>query len=458
METKDIEEKKCNWAEEEFRGVDFGDVRLKKRVILLADSLSNYPLSPINQASEDSASTKAAYRFFGNGKVDSSKIMSGHIRQTVSRAREESVILAIQDTSYLNYSKHKKTTGLGSIGSEGVDGLIMHSTLACTTQGLPLGLLTHKCWGRDGLISDKMSRKEADSRPFCKKESYKWFDSVNEISKLNLGIEKVVHIADRESDIYEFLRESHRINAHYVIRANHDRKVILDTSCTINEAIESSPVRAILETKVPNNKAPVILECRFIKTAISEPLRIKSCEREPLESWIIRITQTNAKAGEEPLEWTLLTNIPIKTIEDAIEKIQWYKLRWRIEEFHKILKSGCKIEECRLQSAEKLKRFIALFSIIAWRIFWMTHLGRINPQADATVILTKNEIQTLRTLKKFKDKLVKVKKLTVKKAITFIAMLGGYLNRKNDPPPGNTVLWRGWQRLSAMTEMYESMI
>jgi Transposase Tn5 dimerisation domain len=140
-----------------------------------------------------------------------------------------------------------------------------------------------------------------------------------------------------------------------------------------------------------------------------------------------------------------------------VERISWYRRRWSIEEFHKVLKSGCVVEKSRLQTAERLKRYIALLCVIAWRIFWLVHIQRANPGASAEVALTQAEIGVLRSLKRFSGRFTPTS-MTVRQAVIAIACLGGYLNRKNDPPPGPTAVWRGWQRLASMSELYESLV
>jgi Transposase Tn5 dimerisation domain len=155
----------------------------------------------------------------------------------------------------------------------------------------------------------------------------------------------------------------------------------------------------------------------------------------------------------------LLTNVPVTSLDHAVERVSWYRRRWSIEEFHKVLKSGCMVEKSRLQTAERLKRYIALLCVIAWRIFWLVHIQRADPGAPAEVALTRAEIGTLRSLKRFTGRFQQSTAMTVRQAVIAIACLGGYLNRKNDPPPpGAITVWRGWQRLASMSELYESIV
>jgi hypothetical protein len=455
-EAREVHRADDGWTKSELEKVDLGDCRLERRLRSVAEDLSRQPEYPINVASTDAAATKAAYRLFDNERVTADKILSCHRKKTLSRMQHESVVLAIQDTSYFNFTKHKKTKGLGPIGdsSAAVQGLILHSTFAVTPSGVPLGVLSQDCWAREGFINSDVS---AD-RPFVEKESFKWVKALREVTSLPTAkTTTVVHVADRECDLYEFLREAHGINAKYLIRACQDRCLESTEYEHIQEYLKNLQPQALIEIDVPTQKRKATLEVRFSSITIKAPSRIAKVERLPVDCWVVHISEPNPPPGFEPLSWTLLTNMPVTTVEQALLKISWYRRRWAIEEFHKILKSGCAVEDCRLQTAERLKRYIALFCLIAWRIFWMVHISRADPSAPAQVVLTNTEIMTICSLERFSDKKLSPHRMTVRQAILAIAALGGHLARKLDPPPGCTALWRGWQRLASMTELYESI-
>lgn len=465
METSDGQEDingaDSGWAESEMEGVDLSDARLERRLIRVAEELSGQPEYPINQASEDVAATKAAYRLFDNERVTAEGILSPHRDKTLLRMRDEPVVLAIQDTSFFNFSSHRKTQGLGPIGdsSAKLQGLLLHSTLAVTPKGLPLGLLWQRCWAREGF---RESPEAHEDLPIEEKESYRWVEALRDTAKLISAPREgsmLVTVADRESDIYEFLLEAQRLDAKYVIRACHNRRLDSDGVNYIQEALTGIKPQAEIELDVPTQNRRAVLRVTFVPITLRPPDRITTSKQKlQVSCWAIKTQEVHPPQGKDPLSWTLLTNISVASVDSAIEKIHWYRRRWAIEEFHKILKSGCSIEDCRLQTAERLRRYIALFCIIAWRIFWMVHIKRADPSAPADIVLTKTEIGTLCSLKRFKSKIPNLNKLAVKHAVIAVACLGGYLNRRNDPPPGPTVLWRGWQRLSSMAELYESIV
>jgi hypothetical protein len=449
----------AGWAQFELGGVSLGDARLERRLRRVAEELSTQPQYPINQASPDVAAAKAAYRLFDNEKVTSEKVFSAHQERTVARMRAEPVVLAVQDTTFLDYSGHKKTRGLGPIGNNGtavkLQGLVLHSTLAVTPKGLPLGLLSHRCWTREGFCHSERTR---DQRAFSDKESSKWVGALEEVSSLSIATEtQVVHVADRESDIYYFLCAAHEAKAHYLVRSCCDRPLVGDECGTMREQLAQRPADGVVEMEIPSLKRRAQLEVRFASITVRPPHRVPVAKKVPLRCWVVQVVEMEPPPKETPLSWTLLTNVAVTTLDEAIERLSWYRRRWAIEEFHKVLKSGCTVEDCRLQTGERLKRYVALLSIVAWRIFWMVHIARADPQAPATVVLSQSEVETLCSLERFKERLPPPDKLTVKKALAAIGALGGHLLRKNDPPPGTEAVWRGWQRLASMVELYESM-
>lgn len=218
------------WSEWEFERVNLGDKRLNTRLKQLAEDLSSAPAAPINQASQDWAATKAAYRFFQNDKVTSEQILSPHQARTVERMKQEPVVLAIQDTSYLNFSTHKQTQGLGPIGDRrsASVGLVTHNILAVTPQGLPLGLLHQTGWARAGY--NQQSERERKNTSIEQKESYRWIRGIEFVQNLKPENVRVITVCDRESDIYECFVAAERCHGEFVIRAAWNRH-LKDSEC-----------------------------------------------------------------------------------------------------------------------------------------------------------------------------------------------------------------------------------
>jgi hypothetical protein len=463
MEGMKGDEWKCDqgWVEHELGEADFGDVRLTKRLLKVGEDLSLRPQVPINHASEDWAATKAAYRLFSNERVSSEELFSVHRKRTCERLSQEEVVLAIQDTTYLNYNTREKCEGLGYIGEENLKGVIIHNTLAVTPLGLPLGLLEQKKYTR--LKLKRLKESERQNTPIEEKESFRWIEALRATVGYTNGAKKVISVCDREGDIYEFLMEAHNLQANYLVRSSSPRQILDDNSMNIVEAVEKRPSAGTLDVKIPSREGrkgrTAKLEVRYVSTTLSPPHRspaARSMELMPLRVSIVLVSEPEPPEGAAPLRWILLTNMEVSTFEEAVEKIHWYKARWHIETYHKVLKSGCKVEDCRLQTIEALLLYLTMFGIIAWRIYWFTHVSRTNPTAPARAILAKTELEALSMLAGRKTK-TKLEIKNARMAVIEIAKLGGFLARKHDGHPGPTVIWRGWTRLSDATEMFETM-
>lgn len=443
------------WSVREFDGLDLGDARLNRRLLTLAEAFGAQPQAPINQASADWQDTKAAYAFFANSHALPTEILAPHQQRTLERMAAHPLVLAIQDTTFLNYTHHPATSGLGPIGA-GQRGLVMHSTLVATPQGLPLGVLDLSIWARP---EPRPTTKRAKQRPISDKESHKWLTALRETVSLTPSETRLVTIADREADIFEFLAEADELQAEYVIRAAQDRRLkgevsLLWAHMAKQQVIGTVTVEVVAKRGQAARQAE--LQVRVARVTLQPPQRPTDDPGvwlEPLNLWALWFHESVAADGVEPLDWLLLTNVPIQCWQDATERMSWYCRRWLIEVWHKTLKSGCTIEECRLESAERLKPYLTLMSIIAWRLFWLTHINRQEPEACCTTILADHEWKALYTAIHRRATLPATPP-TVRQAVRWIAQLGGFLGRKGDGEPGSTTIWRGWSRLADMADLY----
>jgi hypothetical protein len=446
----------AGWAESEFRNVDFGDQRLTRRLIRVAEDLSGRPLAPINQASEDWAATKGAYRLFSNEKVEEEELFVVHQERTRQRVSGLEVLLAIQDTTYLNYSDHENCEGLGYIGTENLKGIVLHHTLAVTPEGLPLGLLTQKKTTRIEL--KRFSPEVRSKLPIEEKESFRWIESLRETVSYTTGAKKVVTICDREGDIFDFFQEAEQLRTHYLVRVLTNRLVLHDKERkSLEEAVASCQPAGLLQVKIPAREGQkgrtATVAVRYTQVSLKNPRR-RSFE-ESFPAYAILVTEVEPPVGIQPLHWLLLTNVEVNSLEDAAERVCWYRARWHIETYHKVLKSGCRVEDCRLEHIDRLTLYLTMMGIIAWRIYWFTHISRTEPNAPATVVLAPTELEALSRLAGRKKKII-VEIKTALHAVREVAKLGGFLARRHDGHPGPTVIWRGWQRLSDATEMWET--
>lgn len=447
------------WSKEEFENINFGDKRIDKRFQKVSEKLSEKPTFSINQACGIWADTKAAYRLFGNEKVTKEKILKSHQKLTLERMKSQKIVLVIQDTTYLDFTKHKNKKDIGPIGTEEQDiqGLLMHTALAETVTGLPLGILCQDIWVRSS--EETGHRKKRKELPIEEKESNKWLKSLEESEKLRPQDTTFVTICDRESDIYEFFVKARELDSKILVRAAQNRKLSGETS-NLWEHLESQALKGKIEIEVTARekakRRKAILEVRFATVTLSPPKSLKAPEKERLGTITIDAIlakEINAPDKVEPLEWLLLTNVTVHSYEDALERLEWYKRRWDIEVYHKVIKSGCKVEDCRLQTTDKLMPYITLCCIIAWRLLWMTKINKEQPTAPCTVILDEHEWEAL-YIKVHRTKKLPENLPTVREVIRWIGQLGGFLGRKCDKEPGITVIWRGWERLNEISSIW----
>ena len=449
----------AGWSKEEFKNINIGDKRIDKRFHKVTEQLSETPTKSINQSCKCWADTKAAYRLFGNEKVTKEKILGSHQKLTIERIKSQKRVLLIQDTTYLDFTNHKKKFGLGPIGTDAqnIQGVILHSTLAETETGLPLGVLNQEIWVRNN--EEKGHKEKRKELPIEEKESNKWLSSLDKSEKMKPEGVEFVTVCDREADVYEFFIKARELKSKILIRASQDRK-LSEESCKLWEHMESQDIKGRLEIEVPKKdkqkKRKAILAVRYGTITLNPPKHLKASEKKRLGTVTIDAIlaqEINAPGNVTPLEWMLLTNVAVQTFEDAIERLSWYKRRWDIEVYHKVIKSGCCVENCRLQRLDRLIPYITLNCIIAWRLLWMTKINIEEPDAPCIAVLDEHEWRAL-YVNIHSTKVLPEKLPTVREVIRWIGQLGGFLARKGDKEPGITAIWRGWERLHDIAHMW----
>lgn len=446
------------WMDKENAACNFRDERLKKRFRLLLQQFWNGMGQTIPFACQDWASTKAAYRFFSNGQVCEHDILSGHFQATRERfTGATGPILVLQDTTTFSYQRDQPED-IGFIGKTKVRGkpltqcgILMHSSLAVTTEGVPLGLAAIKFWTRSKFKGCNALKKTINPTrvPIEEKESYRWLENLRQSTELFGDPQRCVHIGDRESDIYELFCTAQDVGTHFLIRTCVDR-LAGDGDHTIAKEMAEVKLKGLHRVRTSDPKGNVVdavLEIRYRRIKVLPPIG-KQSRYPALSLTVIHASERDTPANRKPIEWKLITDLPVTSRREAIEKLDWYAMRWKIETFHKILKSGCNAEGSRLRTAERLANLISVFCIISWRIFWLTMLNRTCPDAEPTMALTTAEIDLLNCL--VKDSKRSREQLPLSRYLEKIAQLGGYLARSNDSPPGNTVMWRGMRRLADM--------
>lgn len=451
-----------DWIEAELGGANMGDARLTARLLQMTGRFYDKPTANIPQASGSTMAAKAAYRFLDNEKVEWRAILAPHYAATEERMREAPLVLVAQDTTTLNYSTHPHTRGLGPIGtdSEAVRGLMVHDTLAFTPQGTPLGLLDLQCWAREGIGSKQVRHQ----KPIEEKESFKWVKSYQAVSTLAKRCRKttLVVMADREADLHEVFAAKAKTphGAELLIRAerSRNRKILDDdhSSDFLWTVLTQQPVLGLREILIPPGEKraarQAILAVRTRPVTLKPPAR--SAHLSPVAVWAVLAQEINPPAEVEGLEWMLLTTVEVKHKADAFERLEWYAKRWGIEVYHRILKSGCRVEARQLENVRRLCNCLAIDLVVAWRIYHLTTLGRETPDVPCTVYFTPTEWQALTTFVN-KTKTPPDLPPSLNEAVRLLGRLGGHLGRTGDGPPGTEVLWRGMARLADIEFAYD---
>lgn len=465
-----------SWVEAEFKHTAFDDKRLTKRFFSIVHQLSCQFGENISSSFSYWKDIKAAYRFLANTKVDYKNILSSHVTETLARVKAHRQVLFIQDTTYINYKDRPKTTGLDLTHGNrkyaaDTTGLMQHNTFAVSTSGIPLGLIDQTYIDRkalqEGSAEEKRQRRHWNSN-VNDKESLRWIESVDVSQKMDTGETSIIHVADRECDFYEFFRDRFALNTHVLVRAARNRSINKES----RRAKPSEHLFDYLKNKRAQGKTTLSIQVNaddkyrqatlsIIYSPISMPpppnkTRNKDGELPLIPLFAVMAIERHPPKGVDPLCWVLLTDLPILTLSDAIEKVNWYTLRWNIELFHKVLKSGCVVEQAQLRDAERLKNYIAIKSVIAWRLFWLSRYCKEDSHANCLAVLTQDEWVVLYR-KTHRVKRVPKEPSTVGEVFIWIAKLGGYIGRKTDPPPGMISLWKGWQRLMDMVEDYQDI-
>jgi hypothetical protein len=327
----------------------------------------------------------------------------------------------------------------------------MHSSLAVTTAGLPLGFSAVKFWTRDKFKGTRALYKKINPTriPIESKEIYSWLENIRQSTELLPHEAQCVHIGDRGSDIYELFCLAKQYHTHFLVRTCVDR-LAGDGGHTVSHEMKSSPIQGhhsvSLRDKVGNvNKIKLAVQYRQVH--LLPPIG-KQNQYPGLTITVLHATEVKPPEGRSAIQWKLMTDLPVETLEQAIEKLDWCAMRWKIELFHKILKSGCRADDSKLHTAQRLSNIIAIFCIIGWRIFWLTMLNRNAENLSPEIALTENETKILTEMIYAKEK--RRRSLRLSDCLLQIAKLGGYLARSGDPPPGNLVMWRGLSRLADM--------
>ncbi len=413
-----------HWAENEFGGAPLGDVRLSKRLVNVAAAKAEVPDRAYSGVAKgDWPAVKAYYRMIDQpdkSAVGMSNIMFPHRQRTVRRMQGQKTVLCVQDGSDLNYNDLDKCKDLGVIGTNQTGatsrGLHLHSTFTVAPNGLPLGILRAECIARKSKSPE--DNRPASEIPIEEKKTFTWIKHHRDLVELSAQMPntRLIDVCDREADFFELFDE-HRQNpcVELLVRAKHDRS-INEAPFKLFETLRQAPLQSRVRVQIPRQSArpkkskqkarpkspgrTVNLAVHYKRIQLRPPEHLK--DKKPIDIWVVHALEENPPENTKAVEWFLLTTVNIASAEDAERCLRWYCLRWRIEDWHRVLKTGCRIEKIAHETAERLRRAIAINLVIAWRIMLMTLLGRETPDLPAEVLFSDIELRTLRAYAKKK--------------------------------------------------------
>ncbi len=433
----------------------------------------------------DRAAVKGYYRLIDHpdeSQVTPEHIVAPHRARTIERMRGQDTVLCIQDGTDLNFATHPGCEGLGIIGRNQTSaktlGLHLHLTLAVSGAGLPLGVL--RCGfdapslGEASPEQDPEKRDEepsgnADTEPDdddSARRTRRWLDGLHDVAEAASEIPRkvrVISVMDREADFFELFDAQRRIGTvEVLVRAKHNRRLgqglpkLFDAlrNALADGHVEIDIARVSARPKASRKQARPARSARVARAEVHyRGLTLPSTVEglAPVTLWAVHVRETAPPEGEKPIKWFLLTSVRVDGIEAALETIEHYLRCWRVEDFFRVLKSGCRAEHLGFHSAERLERALTIQAVIAWRLMLMTLLGREVPECDAELLFSDIE---LRFLTDYAADAALPAPRNLAGAMLLVALLGGYQNRKHDPPPGHQIMWRGYERMSLATLGY----
>jgi hypothetical protein len=445
------------WAVETFGEVELGDPRRRDRVVQVAAAMAEDPEASLPSQMGDPSALQAAHRLFMNETISFEQLQGPHWQATREEARQRKQVLLVQDTTDLNYSKHPKTKGLGAIGrSKKAQGFFVQSVLAVDAQTEEmLGLAYEVPFVRQPApVGETHAQRLQRDR-----ESLVWEQAVQAIGPV-LSESQWIHVGDRGADIFRFLQHIRRQGEDFLIRAAQDRCVQVgqgeeeeDEEITrLFQLARSLPGQDSCLKDLPRlHDRPArqaFLQVSWSKMEILPPKNGGALEKQAVKAWVVRVWEPEPPEGQEPLEWVLITSVPVESTAQAWLCVDWYTLRWIVEDFHRCLKTGCSMEKRHFQSYENLTRLLGLIGPLAVRLLLLRSCARQTPKAPATNILP---ALWLRVLELFTHRSLH-SLASADHLWRTVARLGGYRGYQGDGLPGWQTLWRGWLRLQALLE------
>lgn len=443
------------FVDRHFANLPLQDARRSRRAVTIAADLASNPASSIPRASVLWSRAKAAYRLFDSPAVTPDAVTSTHRSLVLAEARARPVVLFLQDTTEIGYGEPGRREKLGPIGrGHKTDGMLMHTTLAVdpSANRAVLGVAHLKVWARDGVRDDEPQR---DRRTREDRESLKWAGSIRAVGPAPEG-SRWIHIADREGDVWETFVASIETGSDCLVRAcgaaarrgaslGHAGKPLRKDARELKELARTLLPGAAckVERRIDGHATSLEFSVSFAEVTLFPPKQLPR-STEPIRVWIVRAWEAGKDPEKDPkaLEWFLLTTVPVQDAKDALQAVSWYAHRWTIEEYHKCLKTGCRVETRQLESGDRLAPLCAMLAVIATYVMSLRSVAAVRPEAPATETAPRAYVEALSKLRG-----IPMAELTAYRFKREVARLGGFLARKSDGEPGWQTLWHGWRDL-----------
>lgn len=447
-----------SWVDQEMQACQMADKRLVGRLSKILNKLGNDPERSIPVANQSWADIQGTYRFLSNDRVTFDDILSGHHQAMQQRIKAEPVVLIPQDTTFFNFARHQQDKGLGTLKLRESDKQLLHVSVALTPQRINLGIVDATLWKRPE-ESSTATRTQRRQQPTHTKESQRWLNHYQSACAIQQACPDttVVSIADREGDIHDWFVLAQQTpldqQAAFIIRAKSDRRLEIDDGeyTTLWSAMSAQKAQGQYSLELPargKQSARTVQLRVYIKTVTV--VGRSGHGRQSADLHVIYVKEHKPPQGVKRLEWMLLTNLTVEDFSQARTVIEWYRARWEIEVFFKVLKSGCQVEYLRLETPSRLLNCLAVYLIVAWHLHSLTMLARRSPDLSCDCVLSELEWKTIllmRDKKKPPNKPPSLYEVTRK-----LAMLGGFIGRKGDGEPGIKSVWQGYQKLMKYIE------
>jgi hypothetical protein len=460
------------WAVMTYGSVMLGDERRTQRAVKIAKALARDPMASLPKQLGGQAATKAGYRFLESAQTSYEQLMRPHLEQTKALMQQQKRVLLIQDMTEVDYEHHPKTRGLGPIGNGSHQGYLLQTVLAVEPSCKEvLGIAAQEAFLRVPAPAGETSHQR-DKRK--QKESQVWQRQAQSIGPAPQGCE-YMHVGDRGSDIFAFLRECQKQGCGFLVRVQHDRRVDLrvdqaetpllpgarrygtqrpagqDPVRHLFEEVKGWPARGQQTIRLDGNhkrkEREATLSISWGTLRLWPPDGEAGKDERPMVVTVVRTWEPDPPAGEAALEWLLLTSVAVESDEQAWERVQWYRLRWIVEDYHQCLKTGCQIEARQVQTYEGLRTVLGFLAPLAVRLLQLREVARQEPERPAQEVLPPDVVKVVAHLAH-----VSPERLTSRRCWHRIAQAGGYLGRKGDGEPGWKTLWKGWLYIQTLLE------